>query len=81
MTTKTIEVPADVHRAFEDAFPGRETNAAVAELMRHAVALERQVLRRERGRSFSERAAAIRASSTREYSNEEVIRIRDELRS
>lgn len=72
-----FNVPDDIKEAFEAAYKGADADAIVAELLRKAAA--------ERARpaitgSFTERVKAIREMSSRTYTDEDIRRIRDELR-
>lgn len=72
-----FNIPDDVKAAFEAAYQGQDADAVVAELLRKALE-ESQATGTPT--SFAERTKAIRDRCSRSYSDEDIRRMRDELR-
>lgn len=77
MGTMNFSIPDDLKERFNAVFKDANKSAIVAQLMERAIDDEE---RRRRKGSFVERSREIRSMSSRGYSDEEIRKIRDELR-
>ena len=77
MGTMNFSIPDDLKDRFDEVFKDADKSAIIARLMERAIEDEE---RRQSAESLVERSRKIRAMSSRTYTDEEIRKIREELR-